>query len=151
MTDKFDVEKSLGMPYFCYVTTDGKQYTHKIMSHFIKSLNDVCGTKFVVSRSVTRRNSFIVFYETEEKISTPEVVVEPEVTVEVKTEPENTSEDDSKGAPVVDLDKAMALYNPDDKKASKLALEAYGREFGVELNRAKTFDNMIKALKEKTS
>lgn len=42
-----------------------------------------------------------------------------------------------------DFEYADSLYNEEDKSGSKIKLEEYAREFGVELQRNKTFANML--------
>lgn len=158
ISDKFDVEKSLGMPYFCYQTVEGKEFKFKILSHFLRSLNQECGTKFVDSKSVNRRNSFIIFYE-EQDLPTEKVgivlekpVTEPTPVVEVLEEVSDEVSDTPVEAPqdaLVDwLDEVKALYDPSDKRGSKDKLEALGRTMDVELNKQKSFDNMVLELVE---
>lgn len=43
----------------------------------------------------------------------------------------------------VDLEYAAGLYDESDKSGSKVALEEYARQFGIELNRGKKFENML--------
>lgn len=42
-----------------------------------------------------------------------------------------------------DFEHAQSLYDESDKSGSKVKLEEYAREFGAELQRNKTFDNMM--------
>ena len=158
MSDKFDVEESLRQPYFCFVTTEGKEYRSKILAHFLSAVNEECGTKFIISRSVTRRNAFIVWYEEETPAlveETPIGVIVEGVVEEVFVEGIVTTEEVDLSVPDEPLDswldEAKALYDSSDKSGSKIKLEALGRTMNVELNRSKTFAKMIDELVEKTS
>ena len=154
-SDRFDLRKSLALPYFCYETTDGKRFTSKILKGFLESLNRECDTKILVGKSVNRRNSFIIFFqgevEVKEVVEEPvaeEVVEEPIPVVEEAPEetvnvPETPSEDAQP-----DFEFAQGLYKADDKAGSKKALEEYARTFDIELNRGQKFENMMKAFKE---
>lgn len=46
----------------------------------------------------------------------------------------------------IDVEFASSLYKGDSKTQAKLDLEEYGKRFGIDLNRNKTFDNMMKDL-----
>jgi hypothetical protein len=64
----------------------------------------------------------------------------------VETILETASEEDT--APKLDLEYATSLQEGKSKTKAKLALEEYGRTLNVELNRQRTFDNMIIDLQE---
>lgn len=147
ISDKFDVNTSLAMPVFSFATTDGKQYQNRILKDFLEDLNKACGTEFLVGKSVTRRNAFVLFLETGEVKD--EQIIEP--TPETKTEAEPKEEEKDKTeeeAAQVDLDKAQSFYDESDKKGSKAKLEEYAREFDIELDKRKSFESMMTQLKE---
>jgi hypothetical protein len=63
---------------------------------------------------------------------------------------EETAEEEVEEAieKTVDWTYAESLYDEDDKSGSKVKLELYARDFGVELSRRSSFDNMLKDFKE---
>ena len=155
-TDKFDLNKSLGMPYFCWADTDGNQYQFRILRDFLESINKICGTKYDLDKSVTRRNSFIVFADVN---ATPSAeTVAPKASVEAVEAPvddgdieqpvtdETLSEEQSDSVQRVDMDYAKALYDSSKKKASKDSLDKYAAEFNIQLDKRKTFEGMIEEL-----
>jgi hypothetical protein len=72
-----------------------------------------------------------------------EVVVEPVVEPVVETEaPSEVAKPD--------FDHAASLESVGTKKESKIALEEYAREFGIELQRNKSFSNMLKDFKSES-
>lgn len=68
-----------------------------------------------------------------------------ELTDSDDTEAEEASQEESVNIP--DFEYANSLYDEKDKSGSKLKLEAYGKEFGVDLNRGKKFEDMIEEFK----
>lgn len=130
------------MPYFCWADNDGKEYLNKILRDFLNSINEQCGTKFDIDKSVSRRNSFIIFIDIPEKKAEAPVVEakEPEIeeVVETVEEVETTAK--------VDIAYAKTLYNESSKRESKNTLETYALQFGYNLDKRNSFDGMIEEL-----
>lgn len=86
-----------------------------------------------------------------EEVTTEDIVEEVTATPEVTEDTtqsitENSSEEDTEAK--FNLEYATSLQEDKSKKEAKAALEAYGRTLKIELNRQKTFSNMLIDLQE---
>lgn len=151
---KIDVNQSMFLPLFGFVTKEGKQYHLPNAPAFVYQYNKCFGERVSVqhTRLAGSRSSFLVNFLNDDKsvevlefveTSTEEVIPE-ELSQEVVVEaPVETTESVS-----FDKEHALTLKDKVSKKEAKEALEAYGRTLNVELNKSKTFENMLKDLEK---
>tara|TARA_R100001594_G_scaffold1048_4_gene4384 strand:- start:3051 stop:3839 length:789 start_codon:yes stop_codon:yes gene_type:complete len=98
------------------------------------------GTPSETNESVVTEGSDETLIEGEGE-SNPEGEIEnPEGTEPTEPTPESDTLDSDT---LPDFEHAQSLYDESDKSGSKVKLEEYAREFGAELQRNKTFDNMM--------
>lgn len=145
---KLDVLTSARMPPFMY-SYDGKIYTKRGLYPWLLDMEEYANLGIDAAASTHRGTHFIIFFN------------------KPLREPIKTEEDEEVNTPIIGgidnkpdvsehelVTQAKALYNDSDKKASKVALEAFAADQGVSLNKGKTFEAMVDdfgvALAEKT-
>lgn len=151
--DKIDINQSLFLPLFGFVTKDGKQCPSSNAMAFVQQYNSLFGDIIDVNstRTVGSVHSFMVGYKvTEDQVPEDKVVLEtgstklvfePEGSVEITTSTKAEY-------PTPDFDYAESLSEDKSKSEAKIALEEYARQFNVELSRSKKFSSMIKDFKQ---
>ena len=148
-TSGIDVNKSLFLHLFSFVTKDGEQLIINDPVTFCNEINKRFGE--ILDPKTTRvagsKTSFLVGYL---EGDVPESTTTPKLPVEEKEDTHETGVNLSKESPVKTFDKeyALSLQEGVTKAQAKEALKLYGAEFDVELSVAKKFENMLKDLEE---
>lgn len=142
-----DVNKSAFMSQFSFATLKGKTYLSPSPVSFVENFNKVFGELLSVQGTQMAGGvSCILSYLDNPTVKEQVPVEEPILVQEEEVITESPSEEVLE--PQIDLAYAKTLSEGKSKKAAKEALETYAREFGIELNRSQTFNNMIKTLEE---
>ena len=144
-----DVNKSAFMPSFSFMTVKGETYLSPSPVSFVDNFNKAFG-EMLSTRGTQMAGGvscILSFLDKDASLKSPvkEVIIE-EDTVEEEITTESSL--DEVLHTNIDLEYASTLSHGKSKKASKEALEQYARSFGIELNRTKSFDNMLKSLQE---
>lgn len=144
-----DVNKSAFIPFFGFVTEQGDTHLCPSTNSFVESFNKVFGDTIALkgTQFVGSSAKIVSFLDKPEKVTMVDEV-SPKTLSEV---PDEDKEDLVEDTPTkIDLAYAESLQEGKSKKDAKIALEEYARQFEVELNRQKSFDNMLKDLKEQS-
>ena len=136
-----DVNKSAFLPQYSFVTDKGDSKLCQAPLFFVQEINkefgellDIKGCKIAGAGGACIMSFLDVKPVEEVKEETP-VESSSEVIVDVS----------------FDLEYAESLEEGKSKKEAKNALERYGRTLNVELNKQKTFANMLKELQKEIS
>lgn len=141
-----DLNASAFLPRFSFVTLEGKVHYCPTAMSFVESINESFGKLLDIqgTRTVSGRGKCILtFLDKDSTEESTKDIVKKEVV------PETSSEDNEEVK--FDLEYANSLQEGKSKKEAKDALESYGRKFEVELNKQKSFENMLKDLQEALS
>lgn len=148
-----DLNASAFFPKFSFVTTKGDTFLCPNAMTFVQDFNKIFGEVLDINGCRTvgggRGKCILTFLDKTSKEVTKVITpTEAEFIAEVVEEdvPETPSEEDT--VPKFDLEYASSLQEGKSKKEAKGALEAYGRTLNIELNKQKSFANMIKELQE---
>lgn len=141
-----DLNTSAFLPRFSFATLEGKTFNCPNAMSFVKNVNKTFGDLLALdgTRTVSGRGKCILTFL--DKDSTEEITKD---NVKKEIVPETSSKDNEEVK--LDLEYATSLQEGKSKKEAKDALESYGREFEVELNKQKSFENMLKDLQEALS
>jgi hypothetical protein len=144
-----DVNKSAFMSTFSFMTMEGETYLSPSPVSFVENFNKAFGDMLSIkgTQMAGGVSCILSFLDETTATKTPD----KEVITEEDTTPEETTPESSLNEVLhtnIDLEYASTLSQGKSKKASKEALELYARKFGIELNRTKSFDNMLKSLQE---
>lgn len=162
-----DVEKTLRLPIGWFVDNDGVTHQTPYLQTMLAKLNEVYNTTFLEQHCRVVGFRFTVFWEDDESKAVKEdkteegkVAVqerkEDEEKVELQQEDQEVVSSDivgskdtleSEDTPEFDMEEVYKIKALANEKKQKIELEKYGRKFGVELSRRKTFDNMLVDLK----
>lgn len=143
--EDIDASESMKMVALGFVTKDKVQHQCLNPLGFCNTINGLFGD--VVCPKGTRtagKGAYLITYTNEAPKELKEMLDETvEAPVEAVVEETSTEEK----ALEFDFDYANTLREGVSKKEAKDALELYAREFGIELNKTKTFDNMLLEVK----
>ena len=167
---KLDLAKSFRLPVFGYCY-DNEVKFNRSLHEFLTNIDEYANLG-ISKASIQRGTFFILFFdkplrnagtiEAEQEVDVNAAAVFAEkiqepliggldntvgVSVEVKDNGVDSTEALVEKAPETDLvAQAKALYNEADKRGSKVALEIFGKEHDITLNKGKTFEGMIEEL-----
>ncbi len=156
VADDFDYGKSCYLPPYSFLLKDGTYYGCAGLPHMLATLNHLFGTKFDPMKSVTAYPTTIIF-ETEKPYTSETLVIKGIQTRQVKIAgldvvktqravEDKVSEIDVPYQAQPDWDYVQELRDR-EPKGDKSALDEYAKEFEIELNGRKSFDNMVKDFK----
>lgn len=152
-----DIDLNKSLPAFRYtIYINGERIFHSKLLELIKTLNKKLSkeNKLCETRSrVKGKNSYLVFLK---NFESSEDAVEEELAHTIDTSVENviatefTEEisDNIESKEVPDFNYAESLAEGVSKAEGKNALEAYAREFDIELAKNKKFEDMLSTFKE---
>lgn len=156
-----DIDLNKSLPAFRYtIYINGERIFHSKLLELIKTLNKKLSkeNKLCETRSrVKGKNSYLVFLKNfESSEDAVEEELEDMLTPVIDTPAENviatefTEEisDDTEAKEVPDFNYAESLAEGVSKAEGKNALEAYAREFDIELAKNKKFEDMLSTFKE---
>lgn len=153
---KLDVMTSARMAPFMYVY-DGELYVRRGLFPMLEDMEEYSNLGIDTQASTHRGTHYIIFFNKAIRAPEPiETLHQEEVKKEdidsvfsgLEIKPGVTEEVIEAETPLENelVTQAKALYNDADKKGSKLALEAFGNEHGISLNKGKTFEGMVEDL-----
>lgn len=116
---EFDYKGSCGLVGSCFKTKDGQYHRPPNLFYQLELFNKLFGANFHSKGSSKTRTFYIIVFK------------------EGKERPEKIEN------PVFDLTHAESLKDAEDAKQE---LETYGKQFGIDLKKNKSFDNMLKDL-----
>jgi len=158
-TVQVDVENTLRLPIGWFITQDGETYRTPYLQTMLEKLNSLYGTPFSTKHSRAVGYRYTIFWGDEEQgKQEKESAVQKQEEKETELRQEQKEEESlisleaedavEEEAVEIDMDRVHAARAKADEKQQKVDLENYGRELGVELSRRKSFDNMLKDLRE---
>lgn len=162
-----DIENTLRLPIGWFVDNEGVTHRTPYLQTMLSKLNEDYNTSFLIQHCRATGVRFTVFWEDDESKVVKEAKSEEgkdavqerkedEEKVELQQEEQKEVTEDSEvvsevvedsDKPEFDMEEVYKIKALADDKKQKLELEKYGRKFGVELSRRKSFDNMLADLK----
>lgn len=143
--DNFDVAGALALGKYSFLK-DEEIFKGLTAVHMFKLLNKNFGQFIDTKRSKCIGRKFAIIFTTEELQEEAKAIQQEDEAVEVVEVAKVVVEEAKEVVTNFDLAYAESLYNADNKAESKDALEVYGLNFGVDLKKNKSFENMLKDL-----
>lgn len=149
--EEFDFEASENTPKFFFADTSGKVYQNVCSQYMFRDLNKRFGDFLDLPKCIASRRMFVITY-LEEEVVEKEIPVQDPIFVQCapseEVVPKEVALEEDEAPVVFDKEYAEGLYDNSNKADSKNALEEYGLKFGIDLNKAMKFSNMLIRLEE---